>query len=260
MRAVFLAASLALVLSGCANVAPPARDAREPAPGPALRFGVDTFAFPNESRAKNRGKPDLYANYCFVMARAVTQFQRFARFEPSAARVDDDSLSELVSQVVSRAPWRDPLPPADRVVIPGFASLQELSRDEPDAVKRGLGGPLARFWTMINPTNWRVVFPAPRSHQARVASQIIEELRAGRPVQLLITNFPIIEVNHGVVVYDFKPSGTDDVEFAIYDPNDPPNPGRLTFDGARGRFIATRLHDTAPQPIRAFRMYYWLLL
>src|SRR5262245_38322777 len=179
----------ALALGGCASAAPLHSVVRDPTPAPIIRFGVDTFAFPNESRSKNRGKPDLYANYCFVMARAITQFQRFARFEPSAPRLDDDMLSERIGQVVARAPWRDPLPPDDRVVIPGFASLQELSRAEPDVVKRGLGGPLARFWTLMHPTIWRVVFPMPKSHQARVAAQIMDEIRAGRPVQLLITNF-----------------------------------------------------------------------
>ena len=60
--------------------------AARPAPPAVIRFGVDTFAFPNESRSKNRGKPDLYANYCFVMVRAVTQFHRFARFDPAATK------------------------------------------------------------------------------------------------------------------------------------------------------------------------------
>ena len=68
-----------------ASAAPLAVILRRPSRGPAIRFGVDTFAFPNESRTKNRGKPDLYANYCFVMVRAVTQFHRFARFDPDRA-------------------------------------------------------------------------------------------------------------------------------------------------------------------------------
>ena len=66
----------ALILFGCASVPPIDAVAARPAPPAAIRFGVDTFAFPNESRSKNRGKPDLYANYCFVMVRAVTQFHR----------------------------------------------------------------------------------------------------------------------------------------------------------------------------------------
>jgi len=56
---------------------------RAPTPAPAIRFGADTFAFANENRTIYRGKPDLYPNWCFVMARAVMQFQRFARFDAS---------------------------------------------------------------------------------------------------------------------------------------------------------------------------------
>jgi hypothetical protein len=50
------------------------------------------------------------------------------------------------------------------------------------------------------------------------------------------------------------------VEFAVYDPNDPSAPGRITFDRGERRFVATQVFDTRPGPIRAFRMYYWALL
>jgi len=59
----------------------------QPSPGPVVGFGVDTFAFRNDSRIHHRGKPDIYCNRCFLMARAVGQFQRFARFEPDGPRL-----------------------------------------------------------------------------------------------------------------------------------------------------------------------------
>jgi hypothetical protein len=34
----------------------------------------------------------------------------------------------------------------------------------------------------------------------------------------------------------------------------------VLFDRTRRRFEATRLFDTEPGPIRAFRMYHWALL
>ena len=83
---VTLALLVTLLATGCVGSPTPERDPRV-SPAPAIRFGVDTFAFPNESRSKNREKPDLYANWCFVMARAVTQFHQFARFDPSAPRL-----------------------------------------------------------------------------------------------------------------------------------------------------------------------------
>jgi len=244
---------LASAVGGCATVAPPDTVVRHAAPPAALRFGVDTFAFPNESRSKNQGKPDLYANYCFVMARGVTQFHRFARFEPAAARVTSGEYAERVKAVAERPPWDPALPETKRVVIPGYASLYELSRQEEAAVKAGLG---TQFWTLVHWTNWRVAFPFPRSHQERVAGEALAELQAGRPVQLLITNFPTPELNHTVLAYDYRIGATGGVEFVVYDPNDPYVPGIIGFDLEQRTFVATRLFDTHPGPIRAFRMYF----
>ncbi|HEY7040700.1 MAG TPA: hypothetical protein VID28_17685 [Methylomirabilota bacterium] len=248
---------LAVMLSGCASVATIDVAVQRPSPAEVLRFGVDTFAFANESRTNNPGKPDLYANYCFVMARGVIQFQRFARFEPGAPRLTADEYTERVKRVVARASWRDPLPPDDRVVIPGYASLHAFSHDQEAAVKAGLVG---RFWTLVHWTNWRVVFPMPRWQQERVAREALAEVAEGRPVQLLVTNFPTWELNHTVVAYAYRQDSDGNVLFTVYDPNDPREPGRVTFDRAERRFEASRLYDTHVGPIRAFRMYYGALL
>ena len=248
---------VALVVSGCASVAPMDAVVRRPAPPDLLRFGVDTFAFPNESRSKNRGKPDLYANYCFVMARGVTQFHRFARFDPAAPRLAPEEYVARVKEVVAQAPWEAPWPAERRIVIPGYPSLHEFSRAQEAAVKEGLVG---RFWTFVHWTNWRVVFPMTDAHQENVASLVVEEIRARRPVQLLVTNFPTWELNHTVVAYDYRVATAGDVDFIVYDPNDPYVPGVITFDHAARRFVATRLFDTEVGRIRAFRMYYGPLL
>ncbi len=247
----------ALAVTGCASVAPLETELRAPAPSPVIRFGVDTFAFPNESRSKNADKPDLYANYCFVMARGVTQFHRFARFDAAQPKLRPDEYVARVKEIVSHHPWDDPLPADERVVIPGYASLYEFSRDEEAAVKEGLG---RRFWTVVHWTNWRVVFPMPGWHQERVARETLAELQAGRPVQFLVTNLPAWELNHTVVAYDYRVAERGDVEFVVYDPNDPYRPGLIVFDRAERHFVATRLFDTEPGAIRAFRMYYSPLL
>jgi hypothetical protein len=248
---------LAAVVSGCASVAPMDVAVRRSPPPDLLRFGVDTFAFANESRSKNSGKPDLYANYCFVMARAVIQFQRFARFDAAAPRVAPEEYVARVKRVVALAPWEEPRPPAERIVIPGYASLHEFSRAQEAAVKEGLVG---RFWTLMHWTNWRVVLPVPRWQQERVARETLAELGEGRSVQFLVTNFPTWELNHTVVAYGYRLDAAGNILFSVYDPNDPAEPGRVTFDRAARRFEASRLYDTEQGPIRAFRMYYWALL
>jgi len=111
---------------------------RRPSGGPALRFGVDTFAFRNDSRIHHRGKPDLYANWCFVIARGVVQFHRFARFDAAAPRLAPAEYAALVRRVTRRPAWWAPLPPDRRIVVPGFASLHELTREMEAAVKAGL--------------------------------------------------------------------------------------------------------------------------
>jgi hypothetical protein len=250
---VALSFCLALVFAGCASAPPIARSASRPALGAALRFGVDTFAFRNDIRWKNPGKTDMYANYCFVMARAVTQFHRFARFAPELPRVEPPVYTRLVGLVVARAPWDDPLPPAERVVIPGYASLHELSAAHEAAVKAGLGGPVLTF---IHWTNWRVVFPVTVGQQERVARETLAELDAGRMVQLLVTNLPKVELNHTVIAYDYRIYEGRFIEFIVYDPNEPEEPGWVAFDRAERTFFASGVYDTEPGEIRAFRMYY----
>lgn len=253
MRGVARLLCLMLVLAGCATAPPIERSAPRPTSGAALRFGVDTFAFRNDIRWKNPGKTDMYANYCFVMARAVTQFHRFARFAPELPRVEPPVYTRLVSEVVARAPWEDPLPPAERVVIPGYASLYEFSAAQEAAVKAGLGG---FVWTFIQWTNWRVVFPVTGGQQERVARETLAELDAGRMVQLLVTNLPKVELNHTVIAYDYRIYEGRFLEFIVYDPNEPEEPGRVAFDRAERSFFASGVYDTEPGAIRAFRMYY----
>jgi hypothetical protein len=237
----------------CASVVPLETALREPVRAlPLLRFAEGTFAFRNEVRALNPGEDDLYFNYCFVMTRGVVQFHKFARFDPSQPKLSEEQYVERVRQVVSRSPWQDALPADDHVVIPGYANLYDFSRGEERAIKAGLGG---KFWTLMHWTNWRVTFQVSREHQERVAAEILAELRAGRPVLLLVTNWPVPELNHGVVAYHYRISDGS-VEFVVYDPNEPERPGIIGFEREPRRFWATQLFDTKPGPIRAFRMYY----
>ena len=228
-------------------------------PAPALRFGTDTFAFANENRTIYRGKPDLYPNWCFVMAHAVSQFHRFARFDPAAPRLTPEEYTARVRQIAARAAWREALSPGDRIVIPGYAALHDFSRGEERSVKAGLGDLTARFLSWIHWTNWRVVYPMPPAHQEGVARETLAELHAGRAVQWLITNLPTIELNHTVVVYTYRDQGPH-IDFIVYDPNDPGVPGTIRFDRQARRFASTRVYNTTVGPIRAFRMYYSPLL
>jgi hypothetical protein len=251
LLSVLVPASIGLVTSLWHWVPPLSVLLRRPAPGPALRFGVDTFAFRNDRRILDRGKPDLYANWCFVMGRAVVQFARFARFEPALPRLAPEVYTERVRRVTRRAPWRAALPADGRVVIPGFASLHELTRELEGAVKAGLP---RRFWSLVRFSNWRIVYPHPRVQQARVAAEIVGELQAGRPAQLFITDFPRVGLNHSVLAYAYEERG-DTVELSVYDPNDPNAPGVIRYDLRDGRFRPAPLYGVGVPHFRVFRQY-----
>ena len=74
-----------------------------------------------------------------------------------------------------------------------------------------------------------------------------------------MTNWPKPELNHTVVVFESR-STERGMEFSVWDPNDPSEPGLMTFDLGARRFWANHIYDTEPGPIRAFRMYYSPLL
>jgi hypothetical protein len=223
----------------------------------SFTFGPDTFAFRNEIRERHPdAPPELYANYCFVLARGMRQFFQNARFDPEAPRVSQAEYTARVRAIASRAPWWPPLPDTERVVIPGYAHLRAFSAGEEAAVKDGLGGPVG---TWFHWTNWRVTSPVSRAHQAQVADEAARELGAGRLVQLLVTNWPIPELNHTVVAYRVD-DRADRIDFTVWDPNAPAAPGVVTFDRIAQRFWATDVYAVRPGPIRAFRMYHSPLL
>jgi hypothetical protein len=148
------------------------------------------------------------------MARALIQFRRFAHFEPGAPSLAAAEYTALVQRITRRAPWRAPLPVAERVVCPGFGSPHELTREAEAAVKAGLP---RRLWDP--PALDELAHhdpPAPTRQQERVAAEIVAELRVGRPVQLLITNFPRIRLNHSVLAFDFRASDPDEADFSVH--------------------------------------------
>jgi len=248
---IFARLAAVLVLATACATTPAA--SLPPSAGPAtFSFGPDTFAFRNEIRARQPDAPsDLYAHYCFVLARGLRQFFQAARFDPEAPRVSHAEYVARVRAIAARPAWAPALPDAERIVIPGYAHLRAFSTAEETAVKEGLGSPL-RTW--LHWTNWRVTLPVGTAHQAGVAHDVARELAEGRLVQLLVTNWPIPELNHTVIAYHVD-DRADRLDFTIWDPNEPEGPGIVTFDRIAQRFWATNVYATRPGPIRVFRMY-----
>jgi hypothetical protein len=238
----WIPALVALALAGCAELG-------FHRAGYERRFAFerDTFAFANELvwtyRADANGEwhsvrrtpAPSYAHRCFVLARTARQFFQHARFEPAAPAPSDDALRALVRRVARTSPRvhsRD----ADRVAIPGYASLRALSDARPDLLRDEMGGAL---WSYVERGNWRMVVPFTRAHQAREAADLVEALDRRRPVVLHLVRFPRIAINHAILVYDYRDAGPE-LHFVFYDPNAPSAPSVLRYERAARTFELPR--------------------
>ena len=242
-------AGLGLLAAACAGLPRP-----DPSGAAPARFELehDAFAFANLVRAERPGWNDAFANYCLVLARAAAQFYRFARFVPDRPAVSPAEYERLVRVVLGRPPWAPSVAEAERVIIPGYADLRSFSAAHEGAIKGALG---SNVLSMLNWRTWRVGVDFPPEHQERLARELVGEVEAGRPVPLMITNFPHEDLlNHAVLVYARRPAqqGTD---FLAYDPNDPGSPFTLYYDGAARAFWIGPLTYSPPGRVRAFRLY-----
>ena len=241
---------LGLSLAACA----PAFTSHPPGSARAVGFDFerDTLAFPNQVRAENPGRPVVFANYCILMARTVTQFFRFARFAPDRPPLPAEGYAPLVREVLAIDPWEPPRRHEERVAIPGYPDLRAFSRAQESVLKAALG---SNVMSMFHWRTWRVAVRLSAGHQRGVAAELMREIDAGRPAPLMITNFPDPDLlNHAVLVYDYR-SRSRVVEFLAYDPNDPGTPLAIHFDPAGPGFWVGALPYSPPGKIRAFRLY-----
>ena len=211
-------------------------------------FGHDTFAYANElvweyefddasgkTTHRKRVPPPTYTHHCFVVARAAKQFFQNARFDPAQPPVDEKNYRQLVRRVMSISPRKAPA--EDRkVVIPGYTNLFTFSRDWENLLQAECGGAWRSYFQR---GHWRMIFPLARSHQDRMAEELLDSVQHNRPAVIHVVRFPSLAINHSLVVYGAKKS-PNEIVFEIYDPNDPGKPSPLTFDRATHLFRLPR--------------------
>lgn len=213
-------------------------------------FERDTFAFANELVWEYRfdpatgqatthwnKPPPRYAHHCFVLVRSARQFLYHARFDSAKPQTNAETYARLIRTVVARNPRR-PSAPEDRVVIPGYDSLRAFSAAHEGLLKANCGGAWQSYFLR---SHWRIVLPMTRSHQARMAWQLVDSFGPRlAPIAHLI-RFPQLTINHGIVLMDWTetPAG---LRFIAYDPNQPVRPTELVFDREQRTFFFPRNH------------------
>jgi hypothetical protein len=208
-------------------------------------FAQDTFAFPNElvweyrfdavtgktSFARREPKPS-YAHRCFVLTRAARQFLYHARFDATLPVTEPGTYRRLIRAVLARNP-RAACAPEQQVLIPGYAGLRAFSQAQESLLKSECGGAWRSY---VLRSHWRMVFPISRSHQARTAAELATEIGQAQSPIIHLVRFPELTINHGMVLFDAAITPAR-MEFQAYDPNDPRQPTRLTFDPSARRFL-----------------------
>lgn len=230
---------LGVLVSGCAG-----RKLAADACGRPFEFYTDTFAYANELaweyRYDDQGKwstrrrepPPEYALHCFVVARAARQFFDNALFDPNQPVANETTYRRLIRRVVSTDP-RQPMPPAKKIHIPGYANLRQFSVDQAGLLKAECG---SAWESYVQRGHWRMVFPFSRGGQAEMARQLREHLRADHPLVVHLVRFPDLTINHAVVIFDARENEAG-IEFVIYDPNQPEAPATLDFETATQTFF-----------------------
>lgn len=240
MRAPWVGLLLVLScgLEGCAT-----SPVLQPANERPFQFDEDTFAFSNElvwdyvrddatgiMRTMSRDpKPD-YTQHCFVLARSARQFFQFAKFDPTSARLRDDSYRQLINQVIAHDPSETDA--VTRVLIPGYANLRSFSTDKEVLLKQELGGAVLSY---LQRGNWRMVFPFWNGHRQQTAKNLLAEVQVNRPPLLHLATFPRETINHAVLIYGVEDVGNE-IRFRVYDPNDAEKPTVLVYDRKLNNF------------------------
>jgi hypothetical protein len=195
-----------------------------------------------------------YSRRCFVMTRTVEQFYKFARFEPKAPRVDDRELTKRVRDITRRPPWHDPLPPEKRIVIPGYDNLRQLSRDKTSLMQGNIG----LGWVVyLRPGNARMFFEHSKDYQEKTHRLLEESLARGDFFIAYLSDYPILHINHSVLVYKHqRPRGKDGTDYyLVYDPNHPDGPRHLKWLPAKREFDFQKDDEFAGGFTRVYQVY-----
>ncbi|MBC8001769.1 MAG: hypothetical protein H7X97_04195 [Opitutaceae bacterium] len=234
---MFALGLVVLLLAGCASPVRPANPR-------AFAFDQDTFAYANELvweyyfdekgawKHRRREPPREYTHHCFVVVRSARQFFEHARFDASEPVVSAESYRKLIRKVVNRDPSRA-LAEDRKVTIPGYASLREFSQHQAKLLQEECGG---AWQSYLQRGHWRMLFPFSQRREEREVERWMESLKLNHPPVVHIVRFPQLTINHALLILAAD-SRENEVRFEVYDPNQPENPGLMTYDRRKKTFV-----------------------
>ena len=225
-------------------------------------MGRDSFAFTNElmwtyefaadgtlHTRSVEPKPEN-PHRCFSLTRAAREFFYHAAFAPNEPKIDESGYQELVRRVVARNS-RCASAPEERIRIPGFADLHELSAAYPEMIRERCGGTWRSY---LQRGNWRMIFPVSDRRERKTARKLAQEIREGHLPIVHVYRFPEVRLNHSILLYAVEEQGSQSV-FRAYDPNNPGRAAELRFDFGADTFLFERNQYFAGGPIKVYEVF-----
>jgi hypothetical protein len=231
----------------------------------AFRFDRDTLAFENSTvfdyhqgvphlrRGSEKEKTPKYTRRCFTMCRTVLQFQKFARFDPHGSPLNDEDLARRVRSITRHPAWHPPFAPEQRIVVPGYANLRELSEKRGWVLQKniGLGWPT---YTRIG--NYRMFYKHDPAYQEATHQRLNQTLSRGELFVAYLSDFPTLHINHAVLVYAKKPSSNGRIDrYNCYDPNHQDGPRELAWSEDKKAWDYQKDQEFVGGFTRVFQVY-----
>ena len=168
--------------------------------------------------------------------------------------MDDAELARRVRSITRNAVWRAPLPGSQRTVIPGYANLRQLSERRGWLLQKniGLGWP-----TYVRVGNYRMFYNHSRAYQRKQHDLVNAALARGELFVAYLSDFPTLHINHAVLVYERKPSGSGSTtdRYNCYDPNHPDGPRELVWLGDKQVFNFEKDQEFVGGYTRVYQVY-----
>jgi hypothetical protein len=259
---ILIAIGLLSISAGCASVKLTAGAGRP------FDFQSDTFAYANElvfnsqngahtADTNSPGYEHSYTRRCFIMAAGVVQFWKHARFDPQAPTVPAAELARRVRQVRELAAWWPSEPPEKRIVFPGFASLHDLSAREGRLLRANMG---AGWTTYFHLRKFSMPFEPSPEYEANLCDDLQHWLQQGHPMVVWLYNFPDVNINHAVTVFEeTERPQPDQIAFHVYDPNYTDAPRTLIYNTVTRTFSYGKTFYFPGGTVHARPMYTSLL-
>lgn len=176
-------------------------------------------------------RPEFHSR-CFAMARMALLFHGHAAFDSSQPPLPPHDTLRRIRKVLKR-PTRSRSAPEEKVTIPGYSGLHELSSALRPAMMNSCGGAWRSY---VQCSHWRMVFPFSKRNQRDTATRLTRQLQRGEPALLHIVRFPDLTINHAVLAFDAVTHSNGLKSVVAYDPNQPLNPLTLRWNESESRF------------------------